>query len=90
MLMAVCVCQGQLTQARPSARKGGPAPLLLEKNEANGAFGAPPGGFMLKISPKNNRSRDLVMGINNDVSGKVNARGCAGILGKFDLNACRV
>jgi hypothetical protein len=64
MLIAVCVCQGQSTQAGPSARKGGPAPLLLEKNEGERRIwrDPPPGGFMLKVSPKNNGSQHLVMG----------------------------
>jgi quercetin dioxygenase-like cupin family protein len=64
MLIAVCICQGQSTQAGPSARKGGPAPLLLEKNEGERRIwrDPPPGGFMLKVSPKNNGSQHLVMG----------------------------
>jgi quercetin dioxygenase-like cupin family protein len=64
MLIAVCVCQGQSTQAGSSTRKGGPAPLLLEKNEGERRIwrDPPPGGFMLKVSPKNNGSQHLVTG----------------------------
>jgi quercetin dioxygenase-like cupin family protein len=64
MLIAVCVCQGQSTQAGPSAHKVSPAPLLLEKNEGERRIwrDPPPGGFMLKVSPKNNGSQHLVMG----------------------------
>ena len=73
MFIAVCVCQGQSTQAGPSAREGGPAPLLLEKNEGERRIWSdpPPGGFMLKVSPKNNRSQHLVMGMEDLLPGSV-------------------
>jgi quercetin dioxygenase-like cupin family protein len=58
------MCQGQSTQAGPSARKVGPAPLLLEKDEGQRRIwrDPPPGGFMLKVSPENNGSQHLVLG----------------------------
>jgi len=65
MLIGICVCQGQSTQSgRASAMKTGPAPLLLEKNEGEQRIwrDPPSGGFMLKVSPKNNGSEHLVMG----------------------------
>jgi len=64
MLIAVCVCRGQSTQAGLSAHKAGPAPLLLEGNEGEQRIwrDPPPGGFTLKVSPKNNGSQHLVMG----------------------------
>ena len=73
LLIAVCVCQGQSTQAGPPARESGPAPLLLEKNEGERRIWRDPplGGFMLKISPKNNRSRHLVMGMEDLLPGSV-------------------
>jgi quercetin dioxygenase-like cupin family protein len=64
ILITVCVCQGQSTQAGPSARKAGPAPLLLEKNEGEQRIwrDPPPGGFTLKVSPENSGSEHLVLG----------------------------
>jgi quercetin dioxygenase-like cupin family protein len=53
--------------------KTGPAPLLLEKNEGEQRIwrDPPPGGFMLKVSPKNNGSQHLVMGTEELVPGSV-------------------
>jgi quercetin dioxygenase-like cupin family protein len=65
ILIAVCICQGQSTQSRPAfTQKAGPKPLLLEKNEGEQRIwrDPPPGGFVLKVSPKNNGSQHLVMG----------------------------
>ena len=65
MLIAVCVCQGQSTQAGPAFRaEAGPKPLLLEKNEGEHRIWRDPplAGFTLKVSPGNNDSQHLVMG----------------------------
>jgi quercetin dioxygenase-like cupin family protein len=65
MLVAVCMCQSQSTQSRPaSTREVGPKPLLLEKDEGGSRIwrDPPPGGFTLKVSPKNNGSQHLVLG----------------------------
>jgi quercetin dioxygenase-like cupin family protein len=65
MLIAVCSCQAQSTQASSTSTPGtGAKPLLLEKNEGEQRIwrDPPPGGFMLKVSPKNNGSRHLVLG----------------------------
>ena len=65
ILIVVCVCQGQSTQPGPVvSRKAGPKPLLLEKNEGESRIwrDPPPGGFTLKVSPKNNGSQHLVLG----------------------------
>jgi quercetin dioxygenase-like cupin family protein len=47
-----------------SSLQGGAKPLLLEKNEGEQRIwrDPPPGGFMLKVSPKNNGSQHLVLG----------------------------
>jgi quercetin dioxygenase-like cupin family protein len=66
ILISVCVCQGQSTQPGPAVtQKTGPEPLLLEKDEGESRIwrDPPPGGFMLKVSPKNNRSQHFVMGM---------------------------
>jgi quercetin dioxygenase-like cupin family protein len=72
ILIAVC-CQGQSTQTGPAVtRKAGPKPLLLEKNEGESRIwrDPPPGGFTLKVSPKNNGSQHLVMGMEGLVPGE--------------------
>jgi hypothetical protein len=64
LLIAVCLCQGQSTPAGlATARKAGPKPLLLEKNEGEQRIwrDPPPGGFKLKVSPANNGSQHLVL-----------------------------
>jgi quercetin dioxygenase-like cupin family protein len=74
VLIAVCVCQGQSTNTGPAVtRKTGPKPLLLEKNEAESRIwrDPPPGGLMLKVSPKNNGSQHLVMGMEDLLPGSV-------------------
>jgi quercetin dioxygenase-like cupin family protein len=65
MLTAVCACQSQSLQTgSASTQKPGPKPLLLEKNEGEQRIwrDPPPGGFTLKVSPKNNGSQHLVLG----------------------------
>jgi hypothetical protein len=65
MLIGIWVCQGQSTQSMPTfSTKADSAPLLLKKNEGEQRMwhDPPPGGFMLKVSPKNNGSQHLVMG----------------------------
>ena len=67
MLVAVCVFQtrsAQSSSATTSQSQAAPKPLLLEKNEGERRIWRepPPGGFMLKVSPKNNGSQHLVMG----------------------------
>jgi quercetin dioxygenase-like cupin family protein len=65
MLIAVCLSQAQSTQLGSTSTPGaGPKPLLLEKNEGEQRIwrDPPPGGFMLKVSPKNNGSQHLVLG----------------------------
>jgi quercetin dioxygenase-like cupin family protein len=72
MMMAGCVCQLQSTQSgRASASKPGPKPLLLEKIEGEQRIwrDPPPGGFTLKVSPKNNGSQHLVLGTEDLVPG---------------------
>jgi quercetin dioxygenase-like cupin family protein len=65
VLVAVCVFQ---TRSANSSSTGtqqvAPKPLLLEKNEGERRIWRepPPGDFILKVSPKNNGSRHLVMG----------------------------
>jgi quercetin dioxygenase-like cupin family protein len=65
MLVAVCVFQTRSVRSSsastsPSAAK----PLLLEKNEGERRIWRepPPGDFVLKVSPRNNGSQQLVMG----------------------------
>jgi quercetin dioxygenase-like cupin family protein len=73
MLITACICQSQSTQTGPpSARKAGPQPLLLEKNEGERRIwrDPPPGGFTLKVSPKNNGSQHLVMGTEDLAAGE--------------------
>jgi quercetin dioxygenase-like cupin family protein len=72
MLMAGCVCQLQSTQSgRASTSKPGPKPLLLEKTEGERRIwrDPPPGGFTLKVSPKNNGSQHLILGTEDLVPG---------------------
>jgi len=64
VLFAVCVGQSKPTQTGPATpSENGPKPLLLEKNEGEQRVwrDPPPGGFMLKVSPKNNGSQHLVL-----------------------------
>ena len=59
------ICHSQSTQTgAASTPKAGPKPLLLEKNEGEQRIWRepPPGGFTLKVSPKNNGSQHLVLG----------------------------
>jgi quercetin dioxygenase-like cupin family protein len=65
MLLGVCLSQAQSTRpGSTSAPRPGTKPLLLEKNEGEQRIwrDPPPGGFILKVSPKNNGSQHLVMG----------------------------
>jgi hypothetical protein len=65
LLIAVCTCQGQITQTGPTGtRETSAKPLLLEKNEGESRVwrDPPPGGFILKVSPANNGSSHLVLG----------------------------
>src|SRR5271170_6466548 len=64
ILMTSCVAQAQPAQASsPSTPESGPKPLLLEKSEGEQRIwrDPPPGGFMLKVSPRNNGSQHLVL-----------------------------
>jgi quercetin dioxygenase-like cupin family protein len=68
MLVAVCISPAQSTQiGSTSALEAGAKPLLLEKNEGEERLWRPepgetdPGGFILKVSPKNNGSQHLVL-----------------------------
>ena len=72
MLIAACFSQAQSTQSGSTlAPEAGPKPLLLEKNEGEQRIwrDPPPGGFTLKVSPKNNGSLHLVMGTEDLVPG---------------------
>ncbi len=65
ILIAVCISPSQSTQVGSnSTPEAGARPLLLEKNEGESRiWGDPsPGGFMMKVSPKNNGSQHLVLG----------------------------
>jgi quercetin dioxygenase-like cupin family protein len=65
MLLAVFVFQTRSAQTSSATTSQGAAkPLLLEKDEGERRIWRepPPGGFMLKVSPKNNGSQHLVMG----------------------------
>ena len=64
-LIAVCVSQSQSSQSSSTVKaETSSKPLLLEKNEGEERIwrDPPPGGFMLKVSPKNNGSEHLVFG----------------------------
>jgi quercetin dioxygenase-like cupin family protein len=64
MVIAVCVSQSGSTQVgSASAQEASAKPLLLEKNEGEARVwrDPPPGGFMMKVSPKNNGSQHLVL-----------------------------
>jgi len=64
MLVSVCTFQARSAQSSPPTRsQAAPNPLLLEKNEGERRIWRepPPGDFILKVSPKNNGSRHLVM-----------------------------
>src|ERR1700740_409736 len=64
-LFAVCLFQTRSAQTSSATTSQVAAkPLLLEKNEGERRIWRepPPGGFMLKVSPKNNGSQHLVMG----------------------------
>lgn len=65
--MFVAISFSPVASAQTSSRKtsaAGAKPLLLEKNEGEQRVwrDAPPGGFTLKVSPKNNGSQHLVFG----------------------------
>jgi quercetin dioxygenase-like cupin family protein len=67
VVMLVAVCVFQIRSAQPSlatTSQTAPKPLLLEKNEGERRIWreAPPGEFVLNVSPKNNGSQRLVMG----------------------------
>jgi quercetin dioxygenase-like cupin family protein len=68
MLVAFCISQAQSTQAvSTSAPELGAKPLMLEKSEGEQRLWRPepgevdPGGFILKVTPKNNGSQHLVL-----------------------------
>src|SRR5712692_8814072 len=72
MLVAVCVLRSQSSQVgSASTPEGGPKPLMLEKNEGEQRIwrDPPPGGFVLKVSPKNNGSQHLVLGTEDFLPG---------------------
>lgn len=65
-VMLVAVCISPTPSAQSSSGKSsvaGAKPLLLEKNEGEQRVwrDPPPGGFTLKVSPKNNGSQHLVL-----------------------------
>ena len=65
MLVAVAVFQTRTAPSSSATTSQAPAkPLLLEKNEGERRIWRepPPGDFILKVSPKNNGSQQLVMG----------------------------
>lgn len=65
MLVAIAVFQTRSAQSSSATTSQAPAkPLLLEKNEGERRIWRepPPGDFILKVSPKNNGSQQLVMG----------------------------
>lgn len=74
-LTLVTVCASQTRSAGESrsatSSEAAPKPLLLEKNEGEQRIwrDPPPGGFTLKISPKNNGSQHLVFGTEDLVPG---------------------
>lgn len=72
ILAAACVVQAQSAQSSSvTPSQAAPKPLLLEKNEGERRLWREPdhGDFMLKVSPKNNGSRELVMGTEDMVPG---------------------
>jgi len=65
MLVAVAVFQTRTAQSSSATTSQAPAKtLLLEKNEGERRIWRepPPGDFILKVSPRNNGSQQLVMG----------------------------
>ena len=65
MLVAVALFQNRSAQSSSATTSQVPAkPLLLEKNVGERRIWRepPPGDFILKVSPKNNGSQQLVMG----------------------------
>ena len=65
MMLAACVVQTRSPQSgAATASPAAPKPLLLEKDEGERRLWREPdhGDFMLKVSPKNNGSRHLVLG----------------------------
>jgi quercetin dioxygenase-like cupin family protein len=66
MLVALSLTPASSAQTNPAGKsaQAGANPLLLEKNEGEQRVwrDPPPGGFTLKVSPKNNRSQHLVFG----------------------------
>ncbi len=72
--IAAAISFSPAARAQTGASKttaGGAKPLLLEKNEGEQRVwrDPPPGGFVLKASPKNNGSQHLVFGTENMVPG---------------------
>ena len=65
ILFAVCMFQARSAQSSSAtSSQPGPKPLLLEKNDGERRIWRepPPGDFILKVSPKNNGSQQLVIG----------------------------
>ena len=76
MLVAVAVFQTRTAQSSSPATSQAPAkPLPLEKNEGERRIWRepPPGDFILKVSPRNNGSQQLVMGT-EDMAPETNFR----------------
>ena len=72
MLAAVGVVQTRSAQSSSATTsQAAPKPLLLEKNEGERRTWREPdhGDFMLKVSPENNASQHLVLGIEEMVPG---------------------
>ncbi len=64
LLVSLAISQTRTQPVSASASQTTAKPLLLEKNEGEARIwrDPPPGGFMLKVSPKNNNSQHLVFG----------------------------
>ena len=64
VVVSLCISQTRTQPVSASASEPAAKPLLLEKNEGEARIwrDPPPGGFMLKVSPKNNGSQHLVFG----------------------------
>ena len=72
ILVSAYVFQTRSAQSSSATTsQAGPKPLLLEKSEGERRVWRepPPGDFMLKVSPKNNGSQHLVMGIEDMAPG---------------------
>jgi quercetin dioxygenase-like cupin family protein len=64
VLVSISISQTRTPPVSASASETAAKPLLLEKNEGEARIWRepPPGGFLLKVSPRNNGSKHLVFG----------------------------